>query len=99
MKAQHARHLQIPQYETLTMQKMYGYISNFPDVFKYYPDQSEMPKLPKEWIANVAYSVMGDQFSDWVSEQIEERYHLYVTVTRADDSGLSCEDTKRWGNP
>ena len=32
-----------------------------------------MAKLPKEWVANVAYSVMGDQFSDWVEQQIEER--------------------------
>ena len=32
-----------------------------------------MAKLPKEWVANVAYSVMGDQFSDWVEEAIEER--------------------------
>ena len=55
------------------MQKMYNYISAFPDVFKFFPDNREMAKLPKEWIGNVAYSVMGSQFSDWVQDQMEVR--------------------------
>jgi hypothetical protein len=32
-----------------------------------------MRKLPKQWIANVAYSVLGETFSYWVKEQIEAR--------------------------
>ena len=39
----------------------------------YYPVKQEIRKLPKQWIANVAYSVLGDDFSDWVKEQIEAR--------------------------
>ena len=30
-------------------------------------------RLPKQWIANVAYSILGDTFSNWVKEQIVER--------------------------
>ena len=57
----------------MTTEKIYNYICAFPDVFKFYPDNREMVKLPKEWIANVAYSVMGSQFSDWVQDQMEVR--------------------------
>jgi hypothetical protein len=32
-----------------------------------------MRKLPKQWITNVAYAVLGDIFSGWVKSQIEER--------------------------
>ena len=35
-----------------------------------------MKKLPKQWIVNVAYSVLGDTFSFWVKEQIEQRNTL-----------------------
>ena len=42
----------------------------------YYPVEQEMKKLPKQWIVNVAYSVLGDTFSFWVKEQIEQRNTL-----------------------
>ena len=74
IKSNQLKHLQIPQYDTLTVQKLYWYISSYPDTFRFYPDeQTEIKKLPKQWIANVAYSVLGEQFCEWVSKQIEER--------------------------
>ncbi|MEC8878028.1 MAG: hypothetical protein VX554_02475 [Candidatus Thermoplasmatota archaeon] len=36
-------------------------------------ENSELRKLPKQWVVNVAYSVVGDQFGAWVREQIEAR--------------------------
>ena len=66
-------HLQIPQYETLTVLKLYDFINQYPDAFPYYPVEQEVKKLPKQWIANVAYSVIGDDFRHWVKEQIEDR--------------------------
>jgi hypothetical protein len=32
-----------------------------------------MKKLPKEWIGNVGYSILGNTFSNWVKDQIEAR--------------------------
>ena len=37
------------------------------------PDLAEIPRLPKEFLANISYTVVGKQFSDWVKQQIEAR--------------------------
>ena len=55
------------------MERLYEFIGQYPETFVYYPIKQEIRKLPKQWIANVAYSVLGDDFSDWVKEQIEAR--------------------------
>ena len=31
-------------------------------------------RLPKQWIANVAYAILGDTFSKWVKAKIEENH-------------------------
>ena len=33
----------------------------------------EIPKLPKQWIANVCATVLGDKFTDWVAAKVKER--------------------------
>ena len=55
------------------MRTLCSFISNYPDTFKYYPDEQEIRKLPKQWIVNVAYSILDDTFNDWVRSQIQER--------------------------
>ena len=48
----------------------------------YYPqDNKEVMRLPKQWICNVAATVIGDPFRDWVSEQIKNRNHS-MAVTK-----------------
>ena len=37
------------------------------------PIHKEMAKLPKQWIVNVAYTLLGEPFADWVMSQIEAR--------------------------
>ena len=37
------------------------------------PIFKEMAKLPKQWIVNVAYTILGEPFADWVMSQIEAR--------------------------
>ena len=37
------------------------------------PDLVEIPRLPKEFLANISYTVVGKSFSDWVKQQIEAR--------------------------
>jgi hypothetical protein len=33
----------------------------------------EIPRLPKEFLANVAFTVVGKPFGTWVKQQIEDR--------------------------
>ncbi len=37
------------------------------------PDQQEIHKVPKQWLANVANSILKNIFSDWVKHQVEIR--------------------------
>ena len=37
------------------------------------PIEKELPKLPKQWICNVAYSIIGEPFRQWVLDQVEVR--------------------------
>ena len=67
------RHLQVPQYKSLSLDKLALFINGYPEVHWYYPDNQKMRKLPKQWITNVAYAILGDTFFGWVKEQIEER--------------------------
>ena len=60
------RHLEIPHYSSLTVKELYGFIDQYPETFAYYPCEKEIGRLPRQWVANVAYSLLKDVFSDWV---------------------------------
>ena len=55
------------------MEKLYAFIGQYPETYPYYPDESEIRKLPKQWIVNVAFSILGTTFSSFVKEAIEDR--------------------------
>ena len=37
------------------------------------PDDRDLAKLPRQWIINVIYSLVGDDFRLWVSNLIQNR--------------------------
>ena len=37
------------------------------------PENRDMHKVPRQWIINVAYSVIGETFNTWVKEEIVNR--------------------------
>ena len=39
----------------------------------WFPEEEDMYRLPRQWIANVAYSVIGDEFHKWIANHILER--------------------------
>ena len=57
----------------MKVERLYEFIGQYPETYAYYPVKQEIRKLPKQWIANVAYSILEDEFSDWVKAQIEAR--------------------------
>jgi hypothetical protein len=44
-----------------------------PELMAYLPDGKEIPQLPRQWLANVIYSVFGNQFAMWIEERIQDR--------------------------
>jgi len=37
------------------------------------PVEQEIYKLPKQWIVNVCYKIIGDRFEKWIMLKIHER--------------------------
>jgi hypothetical protein len=41
-----------------------------PEALLHLPDLRELPKVPKPWLVNIVYSVVGDEFALWVNSRI-----------------------------
>jgi hypothetical protein len=44
-----------------------------PKVNDYLPEDRDMHKVPRQWLINVVYAVIGESFSQWVRREIEVR--------------------------
>ena len=67
------QHFQVPQYNSLSLEKIMEFISHYPDMADYLPDEIDLPKTPKQWMVNVIAAVLGTPFKNWVGVQIEQR--------------------------
>ena len=71
----------MPQYESLSIKEIKRFLQNHPQCFDFYPaDRKEIDRLPKQWIANVAATVIGAPFRDWVKNRINERNQTMATT-------------------
>ena len=66
-------HVHAPCYENLKLAEIYKYFEKSPDILRYLPDGQELRKAPRQWIVNVAASILGKPFQDWVGAKIKER--------------------------
>ena len=72
--AKDIEHISIPQFEGLTVEKMLDYANMFPQVMKAFPsNRKEIEKFPRQYIANVIHTVVGQPFQQWVDMQLESR--------------------------
>jgi hypothetical protein len=86
-------HLFVPQYEDLTIDKITRWLSGKDACFAYYPIAKEITKLPKQWIVNVANTVLGAPFKQWIKQAIEDR-NLKVAIQKDLNIGLDPEVAK-----
>ena len=70
IKSDQVRHLHVPQYDTLTIALLYAEMVKIPEVLTYLPVPKEVKKLPKQFLVNLAYSIVGDDFAAWVKQRI-----------------------------
>jgi hypothetical protein len=47
--------------------------SKVPLAMAHLPILKELEKVPKQWLVNTIYSIIGDDFAEWVSIRIKER--------------------------
>ena len=74
IKAKESRHISVPYYDTLTIKTILAFLDDgHKHVYDYLPDLQELDKISREWICNVCYTVLQDEFADWVKLQIKNR--------------------------
>ena len=73
-------------YEGLSIDKILKEFAGHPQVVHYLPDAKDVPRLPRQWILNVVFTVVGRPFADWVNRQVEDR-----NATRASEQNLMID--------
>ena len=75
------RTIHIPQYDGLGVKEIRQFLDEkHPHVYEYLPEPNlELPKTPKQWLANVCQTVLKESFSNWVKDQVKAR-HAKVMV-------------------
>ena len=75
------RTILIPQYDGLGVKEIRQLLDEMhPHVYEYLPEPNlELPKTPKQWLANVCQTVLKESFSNWVKDQVTAR-HAKVMV-------------------
>jgi hypothetical protein len=69
VKSDQVSHLYCPQYEGLKISDIMKNVDSLPELQLYFPkDEKDRNRLPKQFILNVAYSVVGENFALWVKE-------------------------------
>ena len=78
LKNENAKHLPVPQYEGLGTADILDWCGDHPIVLEYLPDEREIRKIPKQWLINLVYSLVGNDFKAWVRQQIDARNEKHV---------------------
>ena len=73
IKSDEVKFLACPQYEGLASQDILEMVGSNELCVQHLPDKRDIHKVPRQWIVNVAYTVMGAEFELWVEERIATR--------------------------
>ena len=65
--------MHVPMYKGLTIDNMLAEGRRSPAVNNYLPDEKDLHRLPRQWLANVIYTLVGERFQNWVTECIRNR--------------------------
>ena len=69
IKADKVKTIHVPHFEGLTLDTMLYHAKKNMQVMKALPIEArEIDKLPRQYISNVIYTIVGDKFKDWVEE-------------------------------
>ena len=71
--AKEAKSIFIPLYKGLSIDDLLKKAEETPAVFDYFPDKRDFGRLPRYWIGNILFSVVGQPISDFVNKAIKER--------------------------
>ena len=82
IKGPDVKFIMVPQYSGLAIKHMLSFAARYPIVAESLPAvEGEILKLPRQYIANIIHTQVGQPFSDWVDQQVNAR-HEKVADTR-----------------
>ncbi len=79
IKCDKGKFMFVPQYESLSIERIKEKADDWPAVWKYLPDERDMHRLPRQWIISVIYTVVGQPFAGWVEERLQARNEKIAT--------------------
>ena len=75
IKAIDAKHIHVPQFEGLKIETMLDFAKDYAQVAKALPACTrEIYKLPRQYIANVINTLVGEPFETWVGGLVDARH-------------------------
>ena len=79
IKGTDVKHLNVPQYEGLKIEAFYKFAKDRPEVMRAFPsEEQEREKLPRQYIINVIYTLVGEEFRTWVDKLVDERHEEII---------------------
>ena len=71
------KHITVPHFEGLKIETMLEYAESKPFVMAGLPSiKREREALPRQYVANVLYTKIGEPFKTWVNGLVDERHEL-----------------------
>jgi len=61
-------YIYVPLYETLSIKFIFAKIREHPQVLAYLPEEQDWGRLPRQFICNIAHTIIGKPFSQWVMQ-------------------------------
>ena len=69
------KHITIPHFEGLKIEAMLDFAEGFNEVMQALPyTLRERVKLPRGYLANIIYTIVGDDFKVWVNRLVDIRH-------------------------
>jgi hypothetical protein len=82
VKATNIKVLSVPNYEGLTIDDFLKKAKNYHIMNSYLPEERDIHRLPRSFIINVLYTMIGEDIKLYVSRIIEERNKAVVDHQR-----------------
>ena len=67
------RYLSLPQYDGLGIREILTQAQENDACADYLPDPEEFRKLPRQWLINLTYTIVGQPFAQWAQAIIQAR--------------------------
>lgn len=65
--------MSIPQYEGLSIERILNKGFEHHELHKYLPEERDIDRLPRQWVASIVRALLTTEFDAWVDEAVSRR--------------------------